>query len=257
MARPVGAPGWVELPTQEAAATRDFYTGLFGWSWLERPAYNIAFQHRAPVAGVRVPAPSDPPVPAHWTLFVECGDTARTADRVQELGGRVVIGPTGTPGDEVFAVARDPAGAVLGLWQAPPDGDLGHDNDGMLSWAELHTWDSSRVDSFYTALFGYRQEPIGDMNSDIDYAVWYLDDLPTLGRFVTTAAVPEFNPGQWHLYFQVNPAQDADAAVARVRELGGAELRPPSDSPYGRIALVRDVVGAPFFLIDTATRTGE
>ena len=42
---------------------------------------------------------------------------------------------------------------------------------------------------------------------------------------------------------------DTDAAVAKVAELGGREIQPASDTPYGRIGVVADNHGAVFSLI--------
>jgi hypothetical protein len=48
------------------------------------------------------------------------------------------------------------------------------------------------------------------------------------------------------MYFAVT---DTDAAVAKVAELGGRVVRPPSDTPYGRIGVVTDSDGAVFSVI--------
>jgi predicted enzyme related to lactoylglutathione lyase len=47
-------------------------------------------------------------------------------------------------------------------------------------------------------------------------------------------------------YFEV---ADADAALARVVDLGGHVLRPARDSAHGRVATVSDPEGARFSLI--------
>ncbi|MGP4018270.1 VOC family protein [Saccharopolyspora sp. 5N708] len=250
----VGAPAWVDLATPDVADARDFYAGLFGWHWIQRPDYNIAMKEHKPVAGLLLP---ETDVPTAWTLYLECGSARRAVERIRALGGKVLVPPTETPADETFLVAEDPSGAIIGLWEAPPNGTFGRDHAGMLCWAELHTRDGSSADPFYAELLGYRQEQIGETGNGFDYTVWYVDDLPTLGRFETSSALPEDVPAHWQLYFQVNPDQDTDAAAGKALELGGKVLREPSDSPYGRLALLQDVVGATFFVIDTAQRTGE
>jgi predicted enzyme related to lactoylglutathione lyase len=53
-------------------------------------------------------------------------------------------------------------------------------------------------------------------------------------------------PASWWTYFEV---PDADAACRRVGELGGRVLRPPADSPYGRLAAVADDQGATFLVV--------
>jgi hypothetical protein len=50
----------------------------------------------------------------------------------------------------------------------------------------------------------------------------------------------------WDVYIWTN---DADATLARAGELGGKVTRPAEDTPYGRLATVRDPCGARFKLM--------
>lgn len=251
----LGAPGWADLVSQDTAAVREFYTGLFGWRWVQRCDYAVAFVDDTPVAGVLAPESDD--IPTAWTLYLECGSTRRATERIRALGGKVIVPPTETPGHEMFLIAEDPTGAIVGLWEAPENATFGWERAGTLCWAELHTRDASAADPFYSELLGYRQEQIGEPGTGFDYTVWYVDDLPTTGRFESSSALPADVPAHWQLYFQVNPDSNTDSAVAKVQAMGGEVLREPSDSPHGRLAVVRDVAGASFAIIDTAQRTGE
>ncbi|RRO16202.1 VOC family protein [Saccharopolyspora rhizosphaerae] len=251
----LGAPGWVDLASRDTEAVREFYTGLLGWRWVQRCDYAVAFADDTPVAAVFAPESDD--IPTAWTLYLECGSARRATERVRALGGKVLVPPTETPGHEVFLIAEDPTGAVVGLWEAPENATFGWERASALCWAELHTRDASAADPFYAELLGYRQEQIGQPGGAFDYTVWYVDEQPTLGRFEAGLTLPESTPPHWLLYFQVSQEDDTDSAIAKVRKLGGEVLREPTDSPYGRQAVVRDVVGARFALIDTAQRTGE
>ncbi|MBE9374362.1 VOC family protein [Saccharopolyspora sp. HNM0983] len=253
MAIPVGAPAWMDLAADDLPGRRDFYTALLGWRWTERPDYSVATKDAVPVAGLR---PREHPEPEAWTLYLECGGARESVQRIRDLGGKVLVAPTDTPADETFLVAEDPSGAPVGLWHAPPNGAFGRDHAGMLCWAELHTPDGAAADPFYRDLLGYTQEQIGEPSGVFDYTVWYLDDLPALGRFETTGALSEQSPG-WQVYMQVNPDQDVDTTTSRAAQLGGSVRREPSDSPHGRTALLTDPAGTAFFVIDTSARTGE
>ena len=48
------------------------------------------------------------------------------------------------------------------------------------------------------------------------------------------------------MYFRTD---DADATIARARELGGSVIQPAEDTPYGRLATLADPTGAAFKLI--------
>jgi predicted enzyme related to lactoylglutathione lyase len=57
-------------------------------------------------------------------------------------------------------------------------------------------------------------------------------------------------PAHWAVYFAV---ADADATVAKVTELGGAVVVPPTDIPQGRFAMLVDPQGAAFNVIRLAS----
>jgi predicted enzyme related to lactoylglutathione lyase len=60
------------------------------------------------------------------------------------------------------------------------------------------------------------------------------------------AMMPAEVPPHWAVYFAV---VDADAAAARVKELGGTVVMPPMDIEPGRFAVVADPSGAVFNVI--------
>jgi predicted enzyme related to lactoylglutathione lyase len=64
--------------------------------------------------------------------------------------------------------------------------------------------------------------------------------------------MPAEVPPHWGVYFTV---ADADAAVSKVAELGGAVMLPPMDIEPGRFAAVADPTGAIFSVI--ALREGS
>ena len=61
--------------------------------------------------------------------------------------------------------------------------------------------------------------------------------------------LPEGVPSNWQIYFG---AEDVDAALARVVELGGSVVQGAEDTPYGRLAQVADPTGVPFRLRSVA-----
>lgn len=85
------------------------------------------------------------------------------------------------------------------------------------------------------------------MSSDgFTYATLMVDGHGVGGIGEYPAGTPGQLPAAWGVYFQVS---DVDAAVAKVTELGGRQVQPPRDSPYGRTAVVADNHGAVFSLI--------
>jgi hypothetical protein len=56
-------------------------------------------------------------------------------------------------------------------------------------------------------------------------------------------------PNHWHVYFAV---ADADATVAKIKQLGGSVVVEPFDTPIGKMAVVADPQGAVFSLFQAA-----
>jgi predicted enzyme related to lactoylglutathione lyase len=143
-------------------------------------------------------------------------------------------------------IASDPTGGVFGVWQAKQHSGFQLANEtGADTWNELLTRDPEAAREFYAAVFGYTYSPFGD-----DYSMFEVDGTTAGGIGAVPAAAPAEVPAHWRTYFAV---ADADAAAAKVVELGGSIVRPPEDMPYGRHADVQDPQGAYFAIIKPAS----
>ncbi len=252
-----GSVCWIDVSTVDPAGSRDFYAGLFGWTYQIdghplRGRYTTALLDGRPVAGLAgVPAPAGQPVT--WMLYLASANIEHTTEVFHQWGGRVLYGPTAVPGQGCMLIGADPTGAAIGFWQ-PTKPWTFHTNDtGALFWAELNTPDGRQADEFFANLFGYGQQQIGD-GIDVDYTTWSRGEQMMLGRlqmghdwFADIAA-------HWMLHFIVDPHTGTDAAVNRVLQLGGQVNIYPYDTELGRIARVADPSGAAFALIDPTAR---
>jgi uncharacterized protein len=105
--------------------------------------------------------------------------------------------------------------------------------------------------AFYAAVFGYEY---GDMSSDdFSYATLLIGGQQVVGGIGAYPGGSE-NAHQafWGVYFGT---ADTDKAVDLLTSHGGQVVRPASDSPYGRMAIVADNQGAVFSLISTPSDT--
>src|SRR5580765_3173159 len=109
------------------------------------------------------------------------------------------------------------------------------------------TRDYECAKAFYCFVFGYTFTEIGD--EGFQYSTVDVDGRPVGGLGVLPAEVPAQVPAHWRVYFAV---EDADAALARVAELGGSVRRPAEDMPYGRFGDAADGQGAMFSVIKRA-----
>jgi predicted enzyme related to lactoylglutathione lyase len=253
-----GSVWWIEVSSTDLAGSRDFYAGLFGWSYQSDPGhgrgrYTTALCAGRPVAGlagVAVPTGHS----AAWTLYLASANIRRTAHVVTQRGGRVLEGPVSAPGPGRALIGMDPTGAVIGFWQPAAPWTLRTRDPGSLFWAELNTWDGPRADAFFAEVFGYQQQQIGDGITE-DYTTWSRGGRTMLGRLQMDEDWTARDTGaHWMLYFAVDPRTGIDAAVDRVLKLGGRVDFDPYDSELGRIARVADPSGAAFALIDPTQR---
>ncbi|MEJ2856409.1 MULTISPECIES: VOC family protein [unclassified Saccharothrix] len=249
-----GTPAWLEAPTGDLAASRDFYTGLLGWTYQEAfEGYTIALVDGTPVAGLYPPSTSAQGTPPGWSLYLHTADLARTSAQAAELGAKTIMGPLEIPGKGHVQLVTDPAGAVIGFWQATADESVLVGQPGALAWQEVVTRDTDVADDFYRSLFGYEERQVGD--GELDYVVWSVDGTEVAGRLRMGADFPPDLAPHWMVYFAVSPEVGTDKAAERIPELGGTVDVAPFDSPYGRIAVVRDPYGSVFSLITPAWPT--
>src|ERR687888_342269 len=90
----VNRPAWVDLSSQDAQASRDFYSKLLGWQIEVNPdpvygGYGIAKSAGKDAAGIG-PA-QDPNSPTAWSLYIGTNDIDDLARRVESAGGKVVM----------------------------------------------------------------------------------------------------------------------------------------------------------------------
>jgi len=113
-------------------------------------------------------------------------------------------------------------------------------------WYELMTPDSDAAAKFYGAVVGWAiGEPIG---GDQDYRMIGRSDGGFAGGVLKLTDDMQSHGAKpiWLGYIGVD---DVDATVAAVESRGGKALMPAFDIPQGRIAMVADPQGNPFYVM--------
>ncbi|MBK1788821.1 VOC family protein [Prauserella cavernicola] len=246
---PDGTPSWLTLMVPDPRMAIDFYGALFGWSFTdlgdELDNYLLAALGGREVGGVLGIPPDRPDQHAAWTTFLATSDLERSVAAIGEHGGRVLVAPTEAASAGRLAVAEDPAGAAFGLWEAGEHIGIRVANvAGAPTWNECLVRDYDRDREFYARLFGYTFDD--ESGDGFRYATLKVGGAVVGGIGQLPETVPADVPPHWSTYFAV---ADTDAAVHRITELGGAVVSAPSDSPYGRLALVTDNQGVYFRVI--------
>jgi uncharacterized protein len=110
---------------------------------------------------------------------------------------------------------------------------------GTPCWIDLGTPDQDAAAEFYGALFGWSVEADENAEQTGGYRVAMLGDKAIGG---VMRLMQEGQPPAWSTYICVD---DADATVAKAREVGGAVVvEPMSVLDYGRMAFLTDPTGA-------------
>lgn len=238
---------WADLSTTDQDAAKSFYGGLFGWEAEDMPVGDDAVYSMMRLDGHNVAAIAPQPqmqrdagAPPSWNSYVSVESADATVERAKELGATVHAPAFDVMEAGRMAVIQDPQGAYVLAWE--PRGHIGAalvNAPGALSWNELQSPDIDASAAFHSGLFGWQTTPME--NSPEPYLVIQNGDAANGGiRPLTEGAPPH-----WLAYFGIG---DIDAGLAKVKELGGAELAGPIDIGIAKIGIVQDPQGAVFAL---------
>jgi uncharacterized protein len=258
-----GVPCWVDTAQPDPEAAIGFYGDLFGWEFAgpgpmpgEPPGeYFVARLRGRDVAGVSSQSSHGSPQATTWSTYVSVQSADETAELARSAGGTVLVPPFDALPAGRMAVLRDPAGAVVCVWEPRQRQGAELVNEPR-AWAMslLNTRDPNSSKEFYGAAFGWEIEPLAMGGAEI--MLWRLpgyvggEPRQPVPRDVVGAMVPISGNGHaedaqshWSIDFWVD---DADATVAKAAELGGTVVAPPFDTPGFRTAVIADPQGAVF-----------
>jgi hypothetical protein len=245
------APGsfcWGELATTDAAAAKQFYGDMFGWTALDHPmpqgVYTI-FQSGGDDAAAVYQAP--PGVPTHWGVYFAVTDVDASAAKIEPLGGKIVMGPMDVGESGRMVVAQDPQGAHFSLWQARQSIGASYNGPlGRVVWPELYVPDAAAAIAFYGALLGWKTKPETGAET-VEYVEWVNDGSSMGGLMAMRGEMWTGVPPHWMLYVTV---ADCDERAKHAVEIGGKVYVQPRDIPnVGRFAGITDPQGAMFQII--------
>ena len=247
---PVGAPCWADLWTSDVDGSRNFYSELFGWKAEEPSAefggYFMFTRDGVPIAG-GMGDMGDLRANDSWKIYLSTDDLAKTVEAAEATGAQVLFPPMPVANLGTQTVFVDPTGATIGAWQPGTfPGFTVLNEHGAPSWFELFTRDHATSVDFYRSVFRWDTRAEGETD-EFRYTVMSKSggEGELAGIMDASAFLPEGAPANWSVYFEVD---DVDAAVDNVNALGGSVVSGVHETPYGRLAVVRDPAGAEFKL---------
>jgi predicted enzyme related to lactoylglutathione lyase len=221
---------------------------LFSWEALEpNPEFGGYFmftRNGVPVAG-GMGNMGDMKADNTWKIYLDTPDIAQALVATEKSGGHILapVVPVADLGQQF--VFTDPNGAHLGAWQAGSfPGFTVMDEHGSPSWFELLTHDFAGAIDFYSSVFFWKTNIISDTD-EFRYAVMQnpSGDGELAGIMDGAHFLPEGVSDNWSVYWHVD---DAEATVKAAKSLGGSVDRELNDTPYGRLASLKDPSGATF-----------
>ena len=240
---------WHDLMTKDGPAAAKFYSELLGWTIVERPMgpfiYRMIMAGPGPIGGIV----EEKEIPhAHWMPYISVADVDAAASKGASLGGSTCVPPSDIPQTGRFAVVGDPQGAYFSLYKGLP-GSEGFDPDlpvvGRVCWNELLTTDDAQALQYYSAMFGWTDQPkdIGPMGT---YHCVMVGETQAGGLMKNPMpGAPAF----WVAYFLV---EDLAASTAKAASLGAQICMPPTPIPeVGQFSYLTDPTGALFALFQT------
>jgi uncharacterized protein len=240
-----GTPCWVVLVTPDTGRTGSFYAGLFGWSVPEPGEDFDTVDHRGrDVAGaLRIPPDDAEGATSRWLVYLATDDIAVSLEKVGPAGGDILLPAFDIGSLGRMAIVADSTGAQFGLWEAGAHpGSQVTGEPGSLSWAELRTRSRASAAGFYEAVFGWDVQSV--QAGTESFITCLLDKEPVAGM-VELGTADGSSPPYWMPYFTVD---DCDRAAARAEGLGGEVCEAPHNAADHRLAVLRDPLGAPFFV---------
>src|SRR5438105_5343743 len=242
-------PVWVDLSSSDPAASREFYSKLFGWNVEVNPdpqygGYGMAKINGKDVAGIGSKMSED--APTAWMLYIGTQNAEELAKKVQGAGGNVIAPPFDVGDQGRMAVFQDNAGAFISAWQPSAMSGFETGTPGAFAWAELNARGFDKALGFYEKVFGWsaKRSEMGEGNPP--YTEFQLGGNSIAGGMEMMPMVPAQVPSYWMIYFGV---ANVDESFKKATQAGAKELVGPQDFPGGRFAIVQDPQGAAFGIL--------
>ena len=175
---------YTDLSSYDTAASRRFYTQVFGWEihntgkaaaesgdrfGMDQVSYSIATKNNKAAAGIYDMPPFFQKInmPPFWMSYLAVDDIDGVVARAKATDG-VIVDIEPTPfGDGMMALIRDPQGAGFTCYDGP---DIDSKNDGSeygrMVWNELITASIAKVAPFYRDVLGLKVLPYSDRGSN-------------------------------------------------------------------------------------------
>ena len=236
---------WKDLMTDDLEAAKKFYSGLFGWTYVDvengNKDYTIVLHEGKPIAGMfRLQDVKKEQKYSQWISYISVPDMTQAINYLENSDGSVYREAFELPNRGTVAYVLDDENAVLAFVKSssgdPSDFEPVYDE---WFWTELWTSNIEKSEKFYTELFGYNLRKFTTAASN-QYYVFQNENKPRAGML----KIPYDNvKPHWMPYIAV---KDPIAIVNKVEDLGGHIYIRPEGISMNDAAILADPSGAVF-----------
>ena len=234
---------WIDLITNDAKASKKFFTKLLGWSFENYGAYDMALSGTKPVAGIlKDKELSKGAKTSYWVVSASVNDMAETVKKISASGGKVLSDPLEISGRGKVALVQDSQGAVFSiLHNSAGDPKASAPRNGEWMWAELWTPNPKAAVSFYTEVLSVTTKSYSD-NEVKNYFILKGDTY----EFAAITLIPVKN--EEPIWIPVLRVANTETIAKKAVDLGGSILISPAEISGNKVALITTPTGAPFLI---------
>lgn len=241
---------WRESMSQNAAKTKAFYAGLFGWTFEDMDmgpmgTYTIIKNGDAGIGGIMQFTPDKAQIPTHWASYVAVPNVDASIAAAVKLGGKSHWGPMDVPktGRMAGIMAFDGAALAVMTPEGPDQPRPDRPPVGAFCWETLTTSDMDRSKTFWTTVVGWKASTGAGLPT---FSVG--EGMQNQIADIQTAKGPV--PPNWLTFVVVDKCESMQDKATK---LGGKVMMPATAVPtVGRIAVVLDDQGAAIGLFEPA-----
>ena len=117
-----GTPSWIEHSCSDQDVAKQFYGGLFGWTFRDDEDGQGYRYAQTPAADSIQGGVFDTggKVPSYAVFYIRVDDVDEVARKAGTAGGKVLVPPTAVPNGLRFALLTDPSGGQFGVYTPGP-----------------------------------------------------------------------------------------------------------------------------------------
>ena len=234
---------WIDLVTNDAKVSKEFFSDLLGWSFENYNAYDMALSGTKPVSGII----EDKELlkgskTSYWVVSNSVENAVATSKKIKSKGGHILSEPMEIEGRGTVALVEDAQGAFFSIMEnSSGDPKASASRNGEWMWAELWTQDTEAAVDFYTEILGVSSK----LHSDKETGQYFI----LKGATYEYAGITETPvKGESPIWIPVLRVSDAQVTAKKALQLGGAILLNPIEVSGNKVALVSTPSGAPFLI---------